>query len=138
MGGVQGHEITYLCISRTQLLGNVAHQTFYVFLKVGQRFNGLTVDHGLEVSSQQIAGRIQVGGCRKSSCRKLPSDDSVVTVMEEVHLLHTTGNMTCTVTGQRYVSLLELSVIAGLQVRRCGTTTVFMQYDVLLHTTPAQ
>ena len=38
--------------------------TFYVFIKVGERCEGITVDNGLEVSSQTVAARIQVGGSR--------------------------------------------------------------------------
>ena len=53
--------------------------------------------------------------------------------MEAVHLFHTTGNVTCTVTGQGYASLLELSIIPALHARRCDTSTVFMQDGALPH-----
>ena len=64
------------------------------------------VDRGFEVSSQPIAGRIQIGGSRRSSCRKLQANDSAVTEMAVVHLFHATGNVTCSVTGEGYASLL--------------------------------
>ena len=83
------------------------------------------VDHGLEISSQPIAGRIQVGGSRSSN-RKLQADDSVVTEMAAAHLFHATGNVTCTVTGEQYASLLEQSVIVVHQARQCDRTTMFM------------
>ena len=80
------------------------------------------VDHGLEISSQPIAERIQVGGCRRSNCSKLQADDSVVTKMEAVHLFHAKGNETFTVTGEQYASLLEQFVFLALQARCCDTT----------------
>ena len=43
------------------------------------------------------------------------------------HVFGTAGNVICTVTCQRYASFLEQSVTSGIQARRCGTTTVFMQ-----------
>ena len=43
------------------------------------------------------------------------TDDSVVTKMVAVLLLRTTGNVRCTVTGQRYDSLLKESVIPALK-----------------------
>ncbi|GFY23214.1 gamma-interferon-inducible lysosomal thiol reductase [Trichonephila clavipes] len=39
--------------------------------------------------------------------------------------------VTCNITGQRYASLLEQSVIPALQTRRCDTTTEYMQ-DVVV------
>ena len=88
-----------------------------------------------EVSSQPIASRMQVRGSRRSSCVKLQVGDSVVTEMAAVHLFHTTGNVTCTFTGQWYASLLQQSIIPVLQGRRCDTTTVLFKM-VLLHTSP--
>ena len=45
--------------------------------------------------------------------------------MAAVYLFHTSGNVTCTITDQRYASLLEQSVFPDLKVRRYDTTTVF-------------
>ena len=70
-------------------LRNVTHKTFNDFFKVGYRCDGITVNYGLEVSSQPIATRIQVGGSRMSNCRKLPADYSFVTEMAAVHLFYT-------------------------------------------------
>ena len=70
---------------------------------------------------------------RRSSCREFPADNSAITEMTAVNLFHTTGNVTCTVTGQRYFSLLQQSVIQALQERRCKTTTVFMQIGAIPH-----
>ena len=39
----------------------------------------------------------------------------------------------CTLTGHRYPSLLELSIILTLKSRQCDKTTVFMQDDALPH-----
>ena len=103
------------------------HMTFYIFFKIGYSCDGITVDHGLEVSSQPIAARIQVRECRRSSYRKLKVGDSFVTKMAIMHSFHTTGNVTCTVTSQQYASSLQQSIIQALQARQCDTTTVFMQ-----------
>ena len=51
---------------------------FYAFFKIGHICDGIIVGHGLEVSSLAIAARIQVGRSRRSSCRKLQVDDSIV------------------------------------------------------------
>ena len=40
---------------------------------------------------------------------------TIVTEIAAVHFFHKTGNVRCTVTGQRYASLLELSVIPALK-----------------------
>ena len=72
--------------------------TFYAFFKAGRRCDGIMVDHGLEISSHPIAGRIQVGESRSLSCRKLQVDGSVVTEMEAVHLFFAKGNVKWTVT----------------------------------------
>ena len=85
------------------------------------------VDYGLEIFSERIDGRIQIRESRRSSCRKLQANDSVVTEMSAVLLFHATGNVTCTVTGEWYASLLEQSVILVLQARRCDATTMFLQ-----------
>ena len=76
---------------------------------------------------------MQVRGSRRSSCRKFQADDSAVTEIAAVHLFHTTGNVRCTVTGQRYTSLLELSIIPAHEARRCGKTTIFMHVGAPLH-----
>ena len=47
------------------------------------------VDYELEVSSQPIAARIQIGRSRRSSCKKLQAYDSDVIEMVEVHLFQT-------------------------------------------------
>ena len=93
------------------------------------------VDHGHEVSSQPKLEGLKSGdlGGQITGNRMLQADASVVTEMAAVHLLHTTGNATYTVTIQRYVSLLEQSVILGLQATRCYTTTMFMQDGALPH-----
>ena len=72
--------------------------------------------------------RIQVEGSRRSSWRKLQADDSFVTEMASVHLFHTTGNVRCTVTGQRYPSLVKQSIFPAIKARLCDKTTVFMQF----------
>ena len=74
---------------------------------------------------QPTAGKIQVGGSRKSSFRKFQNDDFVVTEMAAVHLFQVTANMTCIITDER--ALLEQFVILALQARRCVTATIFMQ-----------
>ena len=60
-------------------------------------------------------------------------DDSVVTDMAAVHLFHTTSNVTCTITDERYTLLSEQSVILAFLARRCDTTTMFMQYGAPPH-----
>ena len=95
---------------------------FNAFFMIGQRCDGITGGHGLEVSSHPIAARIQVGGPRSSSYRKLQADNSVIT--ETVHLFHTTDNVRCTVTSQRCASLSKESVIPALKARRCDKTAV--------------
>ncbi|GFV50480.1 hypothetical protein TNCV_1861611 [Trichonephila clavipes] len=42
-------------------LGNVTHMEFYAFFKVGQRWDVIMVDHGLEVSQQPKVANIHVG-----------------------------------------------------------------------------
>ena len=54
---------------------------FGAFFKVGWRCDEITVDHGLEVSPKPKIARIQVGGSKRPSCRKLPDDNSFVTKM---------------------------------------------------------
>ena len=68
------------------------------------------VDHGLEIYSQPIAGRIKVEGSGWSICRKLLGDDSVVIEMAVVYLFHSTGNVTCTVIGDQSTLLLKLFI----------------------------
>ena len=94
------------------------------------------VDHGCEISSQPVAGRIKVRRFRGSSCWKLQVYDSVITKMAMVHLFHVTGNVSCTVTGEGYASLLEQSVILLLQARQYDTTTMYLCRMLLLHTLP--
>ena len=101
------------------------HMAFCAFFKVGQKCDGITEDHGLEASSESITEKMQVGRCRRSSCRKWQSGDFVITEM--AHLFHTTGHERCTVTSQRYASLLKRSVNLDLKVRRCDKTTVLKQ-----------
>ena len=50
-----------------------------------------------------------------------------------VHLLHTMGYVTCTVTSQRSASLLKQFVIPARKARRCDKTTVFKQDDAPPH-----
>ena len=45
--------------------------TYHAFLKVGWRCDGIILYHELKISSQPIAGRIEVGISKWSSCRKL-------------------------------------------------------------------
>ena len=104
---------------------------FHIFFKVGQRYDGITVDHDLEVSSQPIAERIQVKGSRRFSCKKLLAGDSVVNKMAAVSSFHTTSNVTCP--DQLHVSLLQQSIFPALQKRRCDTIAVFMQDGAPLH-----
>ena len=53
------------------------------------RYDGIRVDHGLEISSQLMAARTQVRGYRKSICRKLQALNSVVIEMAAVHTCFT-------------------------------------------------
>ncbi|GFX59922.1 hypothetical protein TNCV_4984351 [Trichonephila clavipes] len=50
-------------------LENDAHMAFYAFVKIGQRCNGIMVDHGLEVYPQPKVANIYVGGSRRPSYR---------------------------------------------------------------------
>ena len=70
---------------------------------------------------------IQVVGSRRSSCRKLQIDDSVVTKTAATYLFHTTDNVRCTCNGQRSASILKQSVILDLKERWCDKATVFME-----------
>ena len=54
------------------------------------------------------------------------AEDSVIPEMVTVHLFSTMGNVTYTVNGQRYASLLEQFVISALQAKRYDATIVFM------------
>ena len=92
---------------------------------------------GLEVSSQPLAAVIEVGGSRRSSCSKLLAEDSVIPEMVTVHLFSTMGNVTYTVNGQRYASLLEQFVIPALHARLYDTVIVFMHTHRPLRETTA-
>ena len=63
------------------------------FFKIEKKGDWITVDYGLEVSSQPKFARIQVEETRKPICRKLPADDSVVIEVVAENLLHTTGDV---------------------------------------------
>ena len=58
--------------------------------------------YGLEISSQSLAGRIKVEGFKRSSSRKLQSEDSVVTEMAAVHFFHATSKVTSPVKDTLY------------------------------------
>ena len=95
---------------------DMLRMTLYAFLKV----------------TQPIAARVQVGGgeSRRSSCRKLQAHDFVVTEMHGGCAL-VSHNMQCeyvrcTVTSQRYNSLLKPSVISALKARLWDKSTAFM------------
>ena len=78
-------------------IGNITHMTLYAFFKIGYRCDEIMVDHGLKISSQPITGKFQVGGSRRSSCKKFKVEDSFVTEIAVVHLFHATDNVICTV-----------------------------------------
>ena len=69
------------------------HIPFYVFFKVGERCDEITVDHRLKVSQKPKIARIQVGGSRGPSCGKLSADNSFITKMAAEQLFHATGDM---------------------------------------------
>ena len=69
---------------------------------------------------------MQVRRFIRSSRRKLKTSDSIVTEIAKVYSFHTTGNVRCTVTCQRYTSFSRL--------RQCEKTTAFMQNGASLQT----
>ncbi|GFT80895.1 hypothetical protein TNCV_3497001 [Trichonephila clavipes] len=62
-------------------------------LNVKQRCDGITVDHDLEVSLLSKVARIQFGVSRRSNCRKMTVDNSVVIEMVAENLFYRTGDV---------------------------------------------
>ncbi|GFU47953.1 hypothetical protein TNCV_4967471 [Trichonephila clavipes] len=78
---------------KAALTGNIAHMVGYAFFKDGYRYDGIAVDHSLEISPQSKVSRIQVGESKRPSLTKMRHKDSVVTEMVAEYLFQIMGDV---------------------------------------------